>query len=82
MTDVTGVGGVHDVSEAKVTVTQVPDQPGIAARLFRSLADRRINVDMIVQNTSVQGTTDISFTVPHAELELSMALAGCADSTA
>jgi aspartate kinase len=59
---------VHDVSEAKVTVTQVPDQPGIAARLFRSLADRRINVDMIVQNTSVQGTTDISFTVPKADL--------------
>ena len=59
---------VHDVSEAKVTVTQVPDEPGIAARLFRSLADRRINVDMIVQNTSVHGTTDISFTVPKADL--------------
>ncbi|MGD9797551.1 MAG: aspartate kinase [Acidimicrobiia bacterium] len=59
---------VHDVSEAKVTVTHVPDEPGIAARLFGSLAERRINVDMIVQNTSVHGTTDISFTVPKADL--------------
>jgi aspartate kinase len=61
---------VHDVSEAKVTVTQVPDKPGIAAQLFRSLAERRINVDMIVQNTSVHGTTDISFTVPKADLSV------------
>ncbi len=59
----------HDTSEAKVTVTGVPDRPGIAARLFRPLADRSINVDMIVQNTSVHGTTDISFTVPKLDLE-------------
>ncbi len=58
----------HDTSEAKVTVQSVPDSPGIAARLFRPLADEGINVDMIVQNTSVQGMTDISFTVPMAEL--------------
>ncbi len=43
----------HDTSEAKVTVTGVPDRPGIAARLFRALADRSVNVDMIVQNTSL-----------------------------
>ena len=55
---------VHDTSEAKVTVTGVPDQPGIAARLFRLLADADVNVDMIVQNTSDHGVTDISFTVP------------------
>ncbi len=59
---------VHDTSEAKVTVSGVPDQPGIAARLFRLLADREVNVDMIVQNTSDHGVTDISFTVPHEEL--------------
>ena len=59
---------VSDSSEAKLTVTGVPDQPGIAARLFRALADRSINVDMIEQNVSVAGTTDISFTVPHADL--------------
>jgi aspartate kinase len=58
----------HDASEAKVTVTGVPDRPGIAARLFRALADRSVNVDMIVQNTSVHGTTDISFTVPRIDL--------------
>ena len=63
---------VHDTSEAKVTVTEVPDQPGIAAKLFRSLADEHVNVDMIVQNVSLGGTTDISFTVPKADLAVSM----------
>ena len=61
----------HDTSEAKVTVTGVPDQPGIAAPLFRSLADRDVNVDMIVQNVSDHGVTDISFTVPHEDLDAS-----------
>jgi aspartate kinase len=60
---------VHDTSEAKVTVSGVPDQPGIAARLFRLLADREVNVDMIVQNTSDHGVTDISFTVPHEHMD-------------
>jgi aspartate kinase len=55
---------VHDVSEAKVTLAGVPDTPGIAARVFRALADRDVNVDMIVQNVSEHGVTDISFTVP------------------
>ena len=63
---------VHDTSEAKVTVTEVPDQPGIAAKLFRSLADEHVNVDMIVQNVSLEGSTDISFTVPKADLAVSM----------
>jgi aspartate kinase len=54
----------HDTSEAKVTVNGVPDKPGIAARLFRTLAERDVNVDMIVQNVSDHGVTDISFTVP------------------
>ncbi len=58
----------HDTSEAKVTVTGVPDRIGIAARLFRRLSDRSVNVDMIVQNTSIRGTTDISFTVPRLDL--------------
>ncbi|MDA8034447.1 MAG: aspartate kinase [Actinomycetota bacterium] len=57
-----------DASEVKLTLTRVPDRPGIAASLFRALADETINVDMIVQNTSHDGTTDISFTVPRAEL--------------
>ena len=57
-----------DTSEAKITVGGVPDRPGIAARLFRQLADRGINVDMIVQNISAKGITDISFTVPKTDL--------------
>jgi aspartate kinase len=62
----------HDTSEAKVTVVRVPDKPGIAARLFRSLADENVNLDMIVQNVSQDGTTDISFTVPKADLEVAV----------
>lgn len=58
----------HDASEAKVTVHGVPDRPGLAAQLFRALADKSINVDMIVQNTSEAGITDISFTVPRDDL--------------
>jgi aspartate kinase len=62
----------HDTSEAKVTVTGVPDRPRIAAPIFRALADRMVNVDTIVQNTSLHGTTDISFTVPKVDLETSL----------
>lgn len=65
----------HDASEAKVTVTGVPDRPGIAARLFRALADRAVNVDMIEQNTSIHGLTDISFTVPRDDLAVSLEVA-------
>lgn len=65
----------HDASEAKVTVAGVPDRPGIAANLFRALADRSINVDMIVQNTSENGSTDISFTVPRVDLDAAVAAA-------
>ncbi len=55
----------HDTSEAKITVADLPDEPGIAAKLFRDLADHDVNVDMIVQNVSENGATDISFTSPH-----------------
>jgi aspartate kinase len=57
-----------DASEAKITVTGVPDKPGVAGTLFRRLADRDVNVDMIVQNVSEHGITNISFTVPHDDL--------------
>lgn len=70
---ITGV--VSDQSEAKVTIAGVPDQPGIAARLFRRLADLDVNVDMIVQNVSDHGITDISFTLPHDDLDATMAAA-------
>ncbi len=62
----------HDMGDAKVTVTGVPDRPGIAARMFRRLADHDINVDMIVQNVSAAGVTDISFTLPADQLETGM----------
>jgi aspartate kinase len=58
----------HDQSESKVTVTDVPDKPGISAKLFRAMADANVNVDMIVQNASEDGSTDISFTVPTEDL--------------
>jgi len=61
-------GVVTDMSEAKVTVFGVPDRPGISAALFEPLAAANVNVDMIVQNTSTQGTTDISFTMPMADM--------------
>jgi aspartate kinase len=63
---------VADDSEAKITIAGVPDQPGIAARLFRRLAEIDVNVDMIVQNVSDHGITDISFTLPHDDLDKTM----------
>lgn len=61
-------GVVTDMTEAKVTVLGVPDKPGISAALFEPLAEANVNVDMIVQNTSTEGKTDISFTMPMADL--------------
>ncbi|MBV1894095.1 MAG: aspartate kinase [Ilumatobacteraceae bacterium] len=61
-------GVVTDMTEAKVTVFGVPDRPGISAAMFEPLADANVNVDMIVQNTSTEGTTDISFTMPMADM--------------
>lgn len=63
-------GVVHDASESKVTVVGVPDRPGISAALFENLANANINVDMIVQNTSIDGLTDISFTMPKADMSV------------
>jgi aspartate kinase len=61
-------GVVTDTTESKVTIVAVPDRPGIAAALFEPLAAANVNVDMIVQNTSQDGTTDISFTMPKADM--------------
>jgi aspartate kinase len=62
-------GVAHDTSEAKVTVHGVPDKPGVAASLFEPLSEAGVNVDMIVQNVSIEGVTDISFTVPRAHVD-------------
>ena len=64
----------HDTTEAKMTIAGVPDQPGVAATVFRAMADLDVNVDMIVQNVSDHGVTDISFTVPHNDLARSVEL--------
>ena len=69
-------GVVTDASEAKVTVLGVPDQPGVSAALFEPLAARNVVVDMIVQNTSTEGHTDISFTVPKADMAASEQIVG------
>lgn len=55
-------------NQAKVTIPHVPDRPGAASRIFRALADQQIIIDMIVQNVSVEGATDISFTLNRDEL--------------
>ena len=69
-------GVAHDTSEAKVTVVGVPDRPGVAAGMFTALADANVNVDMIVQNISSDGHTDISFTVPRGEVDQATELLG------
>lgn len=61
-------GVAADKNQAKVTIQRVPDQPGVAAKLFQELAAANVNVDMIVQNVSEHGITDISFTVPRDEV--------------
>jgi aspartate kinase len=64
---VAGVTG--DRNQAKITIVGVPDKPGIAARIFVTVAESHINVDMIIQNISQAATTDLSFTVPRADLK-------------
>jgi aspartate kinase len=68
MEDIVVSGVALTKGEAKVTVCDVPDRPGIAAKIFKDLAKADINVDMIVQNVSRTGATDVSFTVPEADL--------------
>jgi aspartate kinase len=64
---VAGVTG--DRNQAKITIVGVPDKPGVAAQIFSTVADAQINVDMIIQNISQAGTTDLSFTVPRVDLK-------------
>lgn len=64
-------GIAHSLNEAKVTLSGVPDKPGQAAQIFSALADHAINVDMIVQSSSInEGSTDITFTIPETDLKL------------
>jgi aspartate kinase len=67
-------GVTSDSNEAKITLAGVPDQPGLAARVFGPIADANIVVDMIIQNASAEGTTDLTFTVPKADFQQAMKL--------
>ena len=69
---IAGVTG--DRNQAKITVVGVPDKPGIAARIFGPVAEAHINVDMIIQNMSQAALTDLSFTVPRADLKKAVPL--------
>jgi aspartate kinase len=59
----------QDKNQARVTITKVPDQPGVAAKIFSPIAEAGVVVDMIIQNTRQGGRTDISFTVPKADFK-------------
>jgi len=60
-------GVTHDLNQARITLKKVPDQPGIAAKIFSPIAEAGILVDMIIQNTRAAGQTDLTFTVPKAD---------------
>jgi len=68
-------GVTYDKNQAKITITGVPDQPGIAARLFGVIAEASVIVDMILQNVSQEGLTDISFTLPKGDARKAVEIA-------
>ncbi len=74
MEDVLVSGVTYDRDEAKITLVRVPDQPGLAARVFGPIADANVSVDMIIQNASADGTTDLTFTVPKADFRRALGL--------
>lgn len=67
-------GVTYDKDEAKITLLRVPDRPGLAAQIFSPIAEANIVVDMIIQNASEDGTTDLTFTVPKADYKKAMSL--------
>jgi len=75
MEDIVVSGVAINKDEAKVTICDVPDKPGIAAKIFKDIAKENINVDMIVQNVSRTGSTDISFTIPGGDLSKTVKVA-------
>ena len=67
-------GVTHDSNQARITITKVPDQPGIAAKIFSPISEAGVLVDMIIQNTRKGGKTDMTFTVPRADFKQTMEL--------
>jgi aspartate kinase len=76
MEDIPVSGVALSKNDARVTITRVPDRPGIAVRLFRPVAEANIVVDMIIQNTSIDGSTDLTFTVPQGDLKKTLEIIG------
>jgi aspartate kinase len=74
MNDVLVSGVACDKNDAKITLQRVPDRPGLAAQIFGPIADAHIVVDMIIQNASEDGTTDLTFTVPKADHKKALAI--------
>ncbi|MGH7795790.1 MAG: aspartate kinase [Candidatus Binatia bacterium] len=74
MNDVLVSGVAYDRNEAKITLLGVPDRPGLAAQIFGPIAEAHIVVDMIIQNASEDGTTDLTFTVPKADHKKALAI--------
>jgi aspartate kinase len=74
MEEVTVSGVAADLNQAKLTLVRVPDRPGVAAHVFGPIADKGIVVDMIIQNASADGTTDLTFTVPRDDYEKARAV--------
>lgn len=65
-----------NTKEAKITISGVPDKPGVASKIFSALAEANVVVDMIIQNSSAEGITDISFTIPEADMEKALQIFG------
>ncbi len=74
MEDILVSGVAYDRDQAKITLLRVPDRPGLAARLFGPIAGAGIVVDMIIQNASADGTTDLTFTVPRGDFDKALSL--------
>jgi aspartate kinase len=74
MEDLLVSGVSYDKNEVKITILRVPDRPGLAAQVFGPIADAHIVVDMIIQNASADGTTDLTFTVPKADYKKALSI--------
>lgn len=76
MEDIVVSGITVNEDEAKITICDVPDKPGVASKIFKSISKKNINVDIIIQNVSKTGLTDVSFTVDKSDIEKTLDITG------